>query len=132
MEYSAKQEKSIGKFGAIITCKCPNCRQGDMFQYSLLGNLPKFNKLHDTCPKCSYSFHPEPGFYYGAMYFSYGFNVAIMVSIFIIAQIFFQPTLIQLLIAVIVPTILFVPVNFRLSRALMLHLFGNLDATDRK
>jgi hypothetical protein len=33
--------------------------------------------MHDVCPTCGLSFEREPGFFYGAMYFSYGIGLAL-------------------------------------------------------
>ena len=34
--------------------------------------------MHDECPECGVSFEREPGFYYGAMYFSYGIGLRVL------------------------------------------------------
>ncbi|WP_424964423.1 DUF983 domain-containing protein [Ekhidna sp.] len=38
-------------------------------------------KMHKKCPNCSQSLEPEPGFYTGAMYVSYAFQVAIIIAV---------------------------------------------------
>ncbi|MBU6274968.1 MAG: DUF983 domain-containing protein, partial [Bacteroidetes bacterium] len=35
--------------------------------------------MHDDCPHCGFHFEIEPGFFWGAMYISYAFSVAVSV-----------------------------------------------------
>ncbi len=112
---------------AILRCKCPQCRRGNMFEYGAY-NLAKYNKLKEKCQQCDAKFVPEPGFYIGAMYFSYAINVGIMLPIFLTTRLVFNPEPLWVYFAaVLIPVFLFFPLNFRLSRALMLHFFGGID-----
>jgi len=111
----------------MLALKCPKCRAGNMFEHNFLTNPRKFNKMHDYCPVCGENFYPEPGFYFGSAYFSYGFNVAILVTILVASFILYDPRVLELIVSILVPMLLLIPVNFRLSRALMLHLFGNIS-----
>ena len=84
--------------------------------------------MHENCPHCGQTFYPEPGFYFGAAYISYGVNVGIIVALFITMNILIEkPTLTQLLSGTIIPALLMVPINFRISRSIFLHLFGGID-----
>src|SRR3546814_16604797 len=71
------------KAEAILLCRCPRCRKGNMFTHAAFH--PKFSKMNKNCPVCNLQFEIEPGFYWGAMYFSYALNVAEMVTIAILA-----------------------------------------------
>ncbi len=125
--------QSISKVQAIFSQKCPRCRKGNMFLYPFLKKPHKFNKMHENCPNCGQSFYPEPGFYFGAAYISYAVNVAIIVTLFVAMNtLMAKPTLTQLLVGTIVPAILMVPVNFRVSRVVFLHLFGGVDYNPEK
>ncbi|MDW7695454.1 DUF983 domain-containing protein [Flammeovirgaceae bacterium SG7u.132] len=97
-----------------------------MFVAPIIPRIHKFNKMNETCPKCGQSFHPELGFYFGAMYFTYAFNIALLIGIFVASQVLGDPNLVETLLLVVIPTVLLVPFNFRLSRAMMLHLFGGI------
>ncbi len=108
----------------ITLTKCPKCRTGNMFEYPVL-HLSKTLKMHRKCPHCGQDFMPEPGFYFGAMYFSYAINIALMVGFGVAFEVLFNPENILItLLSVFIPPILFSPWNFRISRALMLYLFG--------
>lgn len=96
-----------------------------MFEHSLF-NLGKFARMHDHCPYCDLNYHPEPGFYFGAAYFSYAFNIGIFVSLFVAINILSaeRPPF-WFYAAIILGTILvLLPLIFRLSRALMLYVAG--------
>lgn len=123
-ETNTAPHKSNSKFGAMVQLKCPRCREGEMFMYPL-SNIFKFYKMYKECKKCGLQYEPEPGFYFGAMYISYGFNIALMLTIFITINILIErPEVWVYLVAIITPSLLLVPINLRISRAIMLHLFG--------
>lgn len=109
----------------ILHTKCPRCREGNMFKYKTM-NFGNLLKMHRTCPVCEKDFMPEPGFYIGAMYFSYAINVALMVAFGVAVEVVFNPenTLITLS-SVIIPPLVLAPWNFRISRAIMLYVLGN-------
>lgn len=74
---------------AIAECRCPQCRTGYMFKYPAL-NLPKATAMNETCAHCGLKFEIEPGFFWGAMYFSYAFGVAISVIFGVLANYLFN------------------------------------------
>jgi uncharacterized protein (DUF983 family) len=51
------------KFGSILRARCPACHQGKI-THGVWG-------IHPKCPVCGYNFHPESGFYLGAMAVSF-------------------------------------------------------------
>jgi len=83
--------------------------------------------MNKKCPSCESSFEPEPGFYFGAMYISYAFNVALLVGFGIILFLFFEDwselTYILVLTSL---TIVIAPFTFRFSRILWLYWWGGL------
>lgn len=86
-----------------------------------------FGDMNSECPVCKQDFRIEPGFYFGASYFSYAFNV---VFIFIFGGIYFiwfaDQSPWYLIGAIVAFTVLAIPVNYRYSRTFMLHLFGGV------
>jgi uncharacterized protein (DUF983 family) len=56
---------------ALLRQRCPRCRQGRMFRGMFT--------MNDPCPVCGLVFEREPGYYFGAMYFSYFMGVGILV-----------------------------------------------------
>jgi uncharacterized protein (DUF983 family) len=47
---------------------CPRCRQGPIFRKPLWRG---FLATYDRCPVCGLKYEREPGYFLGAMYFSY-------------------------------------------------------------
>ncbi|WP_187263944.1 DUF983 domain-containing protein [Pontibacter beigongshangensis] len=108
---------------SVVKAKCPRCREGNMFPKGTLYTT-KFADMHQYCPCCGQAFEPEPGYYYGAMYVSFGFNVAIFLVAFIVLhQLVEEVSLAMMLGMVAVLVVGLLPVIFRLSRALWINIF---------
>jgi uncharacterized protein (DUF983 family) len=110
---------------AIVKRKCPRCREGEIFKHSPLNYL-EFYKMNDNCPNCGQTFHPEPGFYFGAMYVSYAFSVALVMGICLFLLAIDSFTLVMGAILISVSIILFLPFIFQYSRILYLYGFGGI------
>ncbi len=61
--------------GDILRQRCPRCRTGTIFRYSIFRGFPK---MHDRCPVCDLRFEREPGYFLGAMYVSYALGLVIV------------------------------------------------------
>ncbi|MBM3413208.1 MAG: DUF983 domain-containing protein [Bacteroidetes bacterium] len=76
----ATSTSTKGYLASSLQCKCPRCREGELFQnplrLSIKGNLA----MHKTCPVCGQPTEIEVGFYYGTGYVSYALTVALTVS----------------------------------------------------
>jgi uncharacterized protein (DUF983 family) len=115
------------KFQAIIEGKCPRCRQGNLFAHPLT-KLSKFYVTNKNCPHCNLRFEQEPGFFFGAMYISYAFVVAILfITGFLIYNLFNDPPLIAYVISVPIIVIVSLPFLFRASRIIYLYLLGGIS-----
>jgi hypothetical protein len=53
--------------GALLRQCCPGCRREPIFG--------KRTAMPASCPRCGYVFEREPGYFVGAMYFSYALAV---------------------------------------------------------
>jgi len=108
------------KLISLITCKCPRCRTGRVFPYSVLNPL-KFSKTNDYCPHCGIKFEHETGFFWSSMYISYVFSAGIMIMFGAIA--INLDWSFSLIMSVIVPSMLILtPFLYRYSRILLLYL----------
>ncbi len=117
---------------SVIGTKCPSCRKESLFAYPIY-RMDKMLKMHKTCPSCQQDFVQEPGFYFGAMYFSYAFTIAIMVFFGVGYNVLFAPKeVLPILLFVFIPALIFSPFNYRLSRSLMLYVFGRIRKVDPK
>jgi Protein of unknown function (DUF983) len=56
---------------SIFNLKCPRCHVGETFSTGSWSFKKSF-EMYERCPKCNLNYFPEPGFYYGAMFISYG------------------------------------------------------------
>ncbi|MEM9390236.1 MAG: DUF983 domain-containing protein [Bacteroidota bacterium] len=119
------------KGSAILHGKCPRCRSGNMFITSAY-KLSGFQKMNKNCPSCGLQFEREPGFFFGAMYISYAFSVALFVAIGLGLSIIGDFPLYIYFISIVLAVIIFLPVSFRYSRILFLHLFGGIDFDPEK
>jgi uncharacterized protein (DUF983 family) len=118
--------KKLQTIRDILDTRCPKCRKENMFIHRAL-KLQKMLKMHAKCPKCGQNFIPEPGFYFGAMYFSYAINVALMTTFGVAYEVVFDPdNVLYTLLSVLLPPLLLAPWNFRISRAIMLYTLGNV------
>ncbi|MEM1406420.1 MAG: DUF983 domain-containing protein [Bacteroidota bacterium] len=94
--------------------------------------LSGFQKMNKNCPSCGLQFEREPGFFFGAMYISYAFSVALFVAIGLGLSIIGDFPLYIYFISIVLAVIIFLPVSFRYSRILFLHLFGGIDFDPEK
>lgn len=110
----------------VLKNKCPRCHKGSMFTDSPF-SFKHALRMHHYCPVCGQRFHLEPGFYEGALYFNYALNVAIIItSGFSCYFIFNDPDVWVYMVCTITPVLLLTSITSRLSKSLMLHLFGGV------
>ena len=116
------------KLYSVMHQKCPYCQEGDMFTHNSLS--VKFTEMRDTCPACGFDFVKEPSFYFGAMYFSYAFQTLICVVVYLILRFTVNPDTWTYVAWMIVGSVLFLPWNYRWSRAAWLNLFSTYKKKD--
>jgi uncharacterized protein (DUF983 family) len=117
-----KTDKSI--FASILQSRCPRCRQGLLFISPNPYKLKYMTKMPDQCSVCKLDFLQELGFYWGAMYVSYGLTVAFSFFNFIFTYLLWGWLTWQFIIGNTLVLILTLPVMFRCSRVIWLYLFG--------
>jgi uncharacterized protein (DUF983 family) len=83
--------------------------------------------MNEYCSHCGLKYQIEPSFFYGAMYVSYALNVAVGVAAFIISYVFFNSSLKQAFITIIISIIVAFPYVMRLSRNIYINLFVTYD-----
>jgi uncharacterized protein (DUF983 family) len=114
----------VSKFQAIIQGRCPRCREGKMFEYPA-SKISEFDKMHKNCPVCDLRFEVEPGFWFGAMFISYGFTVIVLAVLGVATNLLFPDASVwAYIIPITVVSLGLVPFNFRLSRSVFIHFFG--------
>jgi uncharacterized protein (DUF983 family) len=123
--------KSKTALGAMISGKCPQCREGKLFVHANAYVPTKTAAMHKSCPVCGEDFAREPGFYFGAAYVSYALTVALWVAVLVALYTFdalgwiefgFYSHVGTFLITGISTLLILLPGIYRLSRTLWLHL----------
>lgn len=106
------------KLFAILRLRCPRCSKGRVF--SSIWSTAK------ECSECGLNFEREPGFFTGAMYFSYGIGIllAAPVSIYLFLQGFSEPVIFAVAIAQLA---IVSPLLFRYSRVAWMHFDQRWD-----
>ncbi len=103
---------------ALLRGRCPRCREGRIFA-SLVRMAP-------ACAVCGADFEREQGYFLGAMYFSYGFGVALLaapVAVLIFADVDMRVTVGASALFLLVAA----PWLFRWSRIVWLHFDHRFD-----
>lgn len=123
--------KEPGKLIAIITNRCPACHKGDLYEHSNAYSSG-FTKMNSHCSHCGADFKREPGFYFGAAYVSYALTVALWISCIVALYTFdaiglmtyalFDKPMLTLVVG-FAALIITLPVIYRLSRSIWIHMF---------
>jgi hypothetical protein len=74
------EKANRGYLPSVLSCRCPRCREGKLFQHGTSLNFRKNMLMHKTCPVCEQPTEIEVGFYYGTSYVSYALTVALSVA----------------------------------------------------
>ncbi len=118
--------KKGSKLYSILKQKCPRCHEGDFFVHKNPFRFKETLKLQEQCPSCGLNYMLEPSFFYGAMYVSYAFTVALSVAIFLIGHLLGLKLLVNL-ISIVVILLLLNTIIMRLSRLIYINMFVSYD-----
>ncbi|MGZ3686677.1 MAG: DUF983 domain-containing protein [Bdellovibrionota bacterium] len=97
----------------VLLARCPSCHRGKMFSGVL--------RIRPRCAVCGCDFHPEPGYYLGAMMVSYLVTAMLTVPVFIILK-FSDAELPVLLGVPLLEYVFLCPLLMRYSRVLWRHV----------
>ena len=123
--------KNRNLLSSILSSKCPQCREGDLFQVKQAYRLSTLSRMNKSCPTCGEDFEREPGFYFGAAYVSYALTVALWVAVLVALYTFdalgwiefsFFTHVTLFLTTGITTLILLLPLVYRLSRSIWIHM----------
>lgn len=116
---------------SIFQCKCPRCHKGDMFLRGKLLSLTKFAIMNKSCSYCNQSFEPEPGYYFGAMFISYGINSALFITAWVALSVLKPDYSLTLLLSVLAGTVIvLLPFIYRVSRSIWISIFVRYKGED--
>ena len=115
------------KLNSILTGSCPKCQHESMYLDKNPFHIASVFKMHEKCSYCGLKYQIEPSFFYGAMYVSYGLNVAVGIATFMVSYLIFNSSLkISFIAIVVILTILF-PLILRVSRNIYINIFVGYD-----
>ena len=124
--------KKGSKLYSILTGTCPKCMNESMYVDKNLLHIGSILKMHEKCSHCGLKYQIEPSFFYGAMYVSYGLNVAVGIATFIITYLFFGADIQTSFISIIAALILLFPIVLRWSRNIYINMFVSYDPKTKK
>ncbi len=119
--------KKGSKLNSILTGSCPKCQNESMYLDKNPLHLKNVLKMNEHCSHCGLKYQIEPSFFYGAMYVSYGLNVAVGIAAFIVSYLIFHSSLKVAFIAIIASLIVLFPFVLRWSRNIYINMFISYD-----
>ena len=124
--------KKGSKLNSILTGSCPRCQNESMYLDKNPLHFSKMLKMNEKCSHCGLKYQIEPSFFYGAMYVSYGLNVALGVAAFVISYLIFNSSIKTAFIAIIISNIILFPFVLRWSRNIYINMFISFDKKFKK
>ncbi len=114
------------RFGrrAVLHQLCSECGEGKVFQGPF--------RMNERCPVCGYKFERGPGYFTGAMYFSYALGIPIIAAAVLLGKYLLVPHW-PLHWILVVAWIAFLPLSpavFRYSRVLFIHFDRYFDPNE--
>ena len=109
---------------SILQQRCPRCRMGGIFRYSIFRGFPK---MCERCAICDLKFEREPGYFLGAMYLSYGLGVFIMAPIALLLWFLTGWGLTKVILWAVVLFLPFAPTITLFARVLWIYLDQSID-----
>ena len=82
--------------------------------------------MPERCSHCGLKYQPEPGFFYGAMFVSYGLSILITGLVWFILTLFGFDFM-AVIWASVITLLISMPLVFRLSRAIWINLFIHFE-----
>lgn len=124
--------KKGSKLNSILKGTCPKCQNESMYEDKNPLHLTKILKMNESCSHCGFVYQIEPSFFYGAMYVSYGLNVALGIAAFIISYVLFNSSIETSFITIVITLILLFPFVLRWSRNIYINMFVSYDPNAKK
>ena len=112
---------------ATAANKCPRCHHGKVFTENNPYKLGSVFKMEKKCSCCEQIYEREAGFFYGAMYVSYGITAGWFIIWFALQSLLLHWEMWTILGVVISWIVLVAPLTLRWSRLLWLGFFVSYD-----
>jgi uncharacterized protein (DUF983 family) len=122
---SPRMQRSRSMIGAVLAARCPQCREGELFEGPWYGK--SLLRIHPSCPHCGVQIEPEPGFFIGAMYVNYAFNILQLIVVGLFMWLVVNPESTWWIVGTVLGvTFAMIPFTARASRVIWLYMFGQL------
>jgi len=118
------QNTAITAIQGILHQRCPRCRKGPIFRASLWRG---FLSMYDQCPECGLKFDREPGYFLGAMYFSYLLSILPSLAVVLLIWRLSGWPFDTVMICAFVGYLPFVPAVTRWARVLWIYVDRHFD-----
>jgi hypothetical protein len=112
---------------ALLFMKCPRCHHGNLFNDPNPYHLKHITDMPRHCAVCNQVYFPEVGFYFGAMYMSYGLTVFFSGVNVALLWLVFGFSMYGLVIGNAVLLLAGLPLYYRYSRAVWLMFFTSFS-----
>src|SRR6266496_6012680 len=109
---------------AIAHEMCPRCRAGKIFRGPLSRS---YLTMYERCPACNLKYEREPGYFLGAMYFSYLLSIPPVLVLVLLLWWLTSLRFDLVLLAAFVAYLPLVPAVTRFARVLWLYLDRHFD-----
>jgi len=119
--------KKGSKLNSILRGCCPKCQNESMYLDKNPLHLGSVLKMPEKCGHCGLRYQIEPSFFFGAMYVSYGLNVAVGIAVFILSCLVFDSSIKTSFIAITAVLVILFPILLRLSRNIYINMFISYD-----
>ncbi len=124
--------KKGSKLNSILTGTCPRCQNESMYLDKNPLHFSKILKMNEKCSHCGLKYQIEPSFFYGAMYVSYGLNVALSIAAFIVSYLVLNSSLKVAFISILISNVVLFPFVLRWARNIYINMFVSFDEKYRK
>jgi len=79
--------------------------------------------MNKSCSTCNLTFEKEVGFFYGAMYVSYGLTSGFFIIAYVLDALFFQVKVQYLIAFLVLSFVVLMPITYRLARLIWMNIF---------
>jgi uncharacterized protein (DUF983 family) len=124
--------KKGSKLNSILTGSCPRCQNESMYLDKNPLHFSKILKMNEKCSHCGLKYQIEPSFFYGAMYVSYGLNVALSIAAFIVSYVIFKSSIKVSFISILVSNVVLFPFVLRWARNIYINMFVSFNEKYKK
>ena len=124
--------KKGSKLNSILTGTCPRCQNESMYLDKNPLHFSKLLKMNEKCSHCDLKYQIEPSFFYGAMYVSYGLNVALSIAAFVVSFVILNASLKASFISIIISNVVLFPFVLRWSRNIYINMFVSYQSDTKK